>query len=274
MNITSLPHCIEKFPKFLLNNCQVQGHSISTERTGFYCATFDCFLDAGLSSYIGINRIFVTHAHSDHIEHICSLARGHRPVDIYCPREMADSLDATLRSFHAMYGGNPVYTIVPCASNDSLSYKLHSRQISVEVFQCVHTVPTVGYGFSEWRQKLIDGVDKTKVKELREQGVTVTELKRFPALVYLCDTSIQVFQDERVFEYSVIMIECTFWSDEYRERADACGHIGWFDLESVVRAHPDNHFAVFHPSKRHTWSEIKQIVADSQLSNVTVLSDE
>jgi len=90
----------------------------------------------------------------------------------------------------------------------------------------------------------------------KKSGIEINEVFQKPLLAYLLDTHPVVFEKTpRVFDYPVIITECTFIEGE-QERAERDGHTIWTALEKTVLSHPKNTFVLTHFSLRYKVQEI------------------
>ncbi|HEX2312135.1 MAG TPA: hypothetical protein VHJ17_00250 [Thermomonospora sp.] len=155
---------------------------------------------------------------------------------------------------------------------------------------CRHKVPCVGYCFSETRTVLTPEYEELRsslaaagrgeefgrlVARRRRAGAEVDREVRRPLFAFLGDTDAGVFEENPwLFEYPVIVTECTYLGDEHLDRAERIGHTVWSRLRPVVRAHPGNLFVLTHFSLRHSDREILDFfdreLADAGLGNVVV----
>jgi ribonuclease Z len=86
-----------------------------------------------------------------------------------------------------------------------------------------------------------------------EVNVEVTEKK----FCYVLDTSIKVFeQNPFLFEYPVIITECTFLYEDEIEMANKKKHIHWNQLKPYVVQYPSVFFILVHFSQRYKDQEI------------------
>ncbi len=70
---------------------------------------------------------------------------------------------------------------------------------------------------------------------------------------FIGDTHPQVFADNPwLFEYPVIITECTYLDDKEIERAHRVGHTVWSELRPVIAAHAETTFVLIHFSLRHS----------------------
>lgn len=72
---------------------------------------------------------------------------------------------------------------------------MHDFNIKVDVVQCCHSVPTVGYIFSESRTKLkaeYKDIPGKQIAELRRQGIDVNENVLIKRIAFLGDTTYEL----------------------------------------------------------------------------------
>jgi ribonuclease Z len=147
----------------------------------------------------------------------------------------------------------------------------NKNTINVETFKCHHTVPCVGYGFSENKQKLKEEYKQLPGKEiakLRMDGVDIYNTITNYFLVFLGDTSHEVLEDKELLKYSTIMIECTFLLEDDLINAEKTKHMHWNHLGPFVLSHPEITFIVYHFSQRYKGTEIKDFFDKQNYPNV------
>jgi len=90
--------------------------------------------------------------------------------------------------------------------------------------------------------------------------------------LFLGDTSKIVLENENIYKYKTIMIECTFILDEELEQADITQHMHWNYLKPYVEKYPDITFVLFHFSQRYKRTEIESFFeiqkVDNNLNNI------
>ena len=116
--------------------------------------------------------------------------------------------------------------IIPVEAKTQISIYIKKNKFNLEIFQCFHQVPCVGYGVSEVRKKLKEEYTKLSGREIGEQW-------------------------EKITQYKNIMIECTFIKEEDLEQADKTFHIHWRNLEPIVDKYKENNFILIHFSQRY-----------------------
>ncbi len=243
------------------------GYSRSADRTFFHVPELRLGLDAGETRGRQPQFICLTHSHIDHSKALpYMLLREHGCV-CYCPKEAETVIERFLRAeIELNTCGNldeamlPPYRLEGVSEGSSFSFG-DEKGVLVEVVKCIHAVPCVGYLFSQKRSKLKEeyrGKPSKEIASLRSSGVVVMEEIREPLFAYLGDTGIDVFNNPRVFDFPVIVVECTFlyWDEMIEDRCRRDGHICWKHLEPVVTSHPHRTFILIHFSCRYKEEEI------------------
>jgi ribonuclease BN (tRNA processing enzyme) len=172
-----------------------------------------------------------------------------------------------------------VYDMIPCYSGSKTEIYVHHKSIcmTLEVFRCYHSVPSLGYGLVEKRTKLkheYQGKSGHELADMKHQGIEIDEEIEVPFFLYLGDTTIEVLQDKEnekeIWKYSTVMIECTFLLDEEEGQAESRKHMHWNHLLPYIEEHPETFFILYHFSRRYKAEEIREFFDQnaSSLSNV------
>lgn len=253
-------------------NYSLYGYSRSRDKTFFFIPQLRICLDAGHCCGRQTEYVFVTHSHSDHAYDLGYMARRSKGSVICCPTESVSYIDNYIRAGISLNACMPLeeellpaYRLKGVSGGDSFTFHCEkSAEYACRVVQCSHAVPCVGYGFSEVRSKLKEeykNLPGKDIGQLKRQGVEITERRDKHLFFYMGDTSIEVYErDPWVFDYPVIITECTFISDEpdilFRCKRD--GHISWAQLLPYVLEHPEVTFVLIHFSLRYSEQEILQ----------------
>jgi hypothetical protein len=76
---------------------------------------------------------------------------------------------------------------------------------------------------------------------------------------------------EIIFQYPIIVIECTFLEKEDLHHAKKKNHMHWEYLFPIVQSHPLIKFILIHFSKRYKWPEIKNFF--DRINSLTPLNN-
>ncbi|URM98180.1 MBL fold metallo-hydrolase [Actinomadura madurae] len=253
------------------------GYSRANDKTFFHIPELRCSLDAGLCEGRQVDTVFLTHTHHDHSKDLDFLASKASGTDIYLPAEAVSYAESYLRASAELNHG-PGFD--PALAT---GHRLHGvrqgdefvfgrRGHHVRVVECEHKVPCVGYAFSERRKALLPEFDELRrslgeegrggefgrmMAGYRKEGVEVDRVVDRPLFAFLGDTHVNVFErNPWLFEYPVVITECTFLDDAESDRADRIGHTVWSRLRPVIEAHPQTLFVLTHFSLRYSDRQI------------------
>jgi ribonuclease Z len=262
------------------------GYSRANDKTFFHIPGLNCCLDAGLCEGRQPATVFLTHTHHDHSKDVDFLASRSAGVDIYAPAEALGYLETSIRSTREL---NFMAPFDPALAGE---LRLHGvrggdrfalgKRHAVRVVECFHKIACVGYCFSEHKTRLKPEFERLKVElghkelgarlaQLRKDGVEINEAFEQPMFAFVGDTDARVFERTPwLFDYPVIITECTYLDDQERERAARVGHTLWSDLRPVIVAHPETVFVLIHFSLRYSDAEVLAFFEREALPNVVV----
>jgi len=263
----------------------VQGYSVAARKTCFYIEDLNIMLDAGVTSFFRPSHIFITHCHHDHCFNLPLTIQDIDPK-IYCPMSMVSSLKNFIISSYVLSQVEKTFTIIGVNNCDKFKLVLKNRKFEVEIFQCFHSVDSIGYGFTEIVDKLKPEYIGLKTEELVQikETESITEELYKPRFLYLGDTNKEILKNENILKYPIIFIECTFLTNEDLNnhikrnnnelRPGTYGpmklydpmatHMCWTDLQQFGLQHIDNFFILFHFSARYKNEDFEKL---EKLSN-------
>lgn len=259
------------------------GYSRASYRTGFYIKELDLMIDAGPQKSGNPKNILITHCHGDHIANIpFTLIDADTEFStkstIFVPESSKEKLNNYIKAmFSANYNQNFKGTIANYCSVkglDIIDYVANNTKLKIEVFSCIHDIPTVAYGICTKKQFLKEEYFNLKgngkaLCELKKSGVEITKTIYESNIVFVWDTTIQILKNNpRILEYTVIMIECTFIFDDDYEISLTKKHIHWKSLKPYVVNNPQITFVLMHFSLRYQESEIASFFKKEGLGNV------
>ncbi|MGA4542545.1 MBL fold metallo-hydrolase [Uniformispora flossi] len=256
------------------------GYSRANDKTFFHVPELRCALDAGLCEGRRVDTVFLTHTHHDHVKDLDFLAVNAATAagaEVYVPAEAVPYVEAYLRTSAqlnhgpdydpALDGGYRVHGVC-----DGDEFAFGRRGYQVRVVACEHKIPCVGYAFSAPAKRLVPELQQMRdelvragrgaefgreAARRRKAGEPVEVEVAEPVFAFLGDTHPRVFErNPWLFDYPVIVTECTFLDDAEAERAERVGHTVWSRLRPVVEAHPSTLFVLTHFSLRHADREV------------------
>ncbi|HAA55349.1 MAG TPA: hypothetical protein DCE42_11370 [Myxococcales bacterium] len=247
------------------------GYSRAADATGFSVPELGWVLDAGCVTHSQRpDYVFVTHTHTDHSHQLVYLKSRRKPPVICLPKEAASILERFLTASQNLTDqytlGEPreltrAYDLVGVDASSVFRIARGNRPIEVNVVQCDHTVPCVGYVFTEVRRKLEDayiGLPGKEIAKLRQEGVEIMKESRFPMFAFLGDTTPLVFERHpEILEAPLVFTECSFLDKEHLDVAVRTKHTMWDDLEPIIASNPNTLFVLTHFSHRYDFAEIR-----------------
>lgn len=257
-------------------NLSLFGYSRCRDKTFLHVPELNLGLDCGFVQGRQPRTVLLSHGHADHSTDLPFVAQRKGGADIYMPTACVRKAKSLIKAEVEMNGccdydealAAP-FELHGVKGGDSFTFlttdvgsKKRGTEYEVEVFDCVHSVPCVGFGVSEKRQRLKEDYKSLPGKEigaLKKSGVEVSEAYTAPLFLFMGDTHASVFDtNSRLFDYPVIITECTFPLDEpnIQNRALRDGHTCWKDLEPHILAHPDTTFVLIHFSLRYSAEDI------------------
>ncbi len=259
----------------------IRGFSIAALRSNFYIKELNIMFDAGLSANYSPDHIFVSHTHTDHCAnlpyHLYTFNKKvTQQMQIYVPSGCEIKTNNLITSVHTLNTDEEfegAYSIIPVTSGNDLTLEIKGKKFIVEIIECHHTVPCVGYGLIETKKKLKKeyiGLEPKEIVKLKSQGVEIQREDRQNIFLYLGDTSKKVLENESIYKYGTIMVECTFIDNDDEERATLTRHMHWNDLSEVVKSHPDITFILYHFSGKYKREDIDKFFGDLAIPNVIV----
>lgn len=252
-----------------INGTELRGHSLSAERTSFILPKYGIVIDAGLPYFGDTNLLLISHGHGDHTANMVSYLLNDRPTTIIYPAQAADLFEQLIcgtlrlnynnnkikRCGNSVCLGKHVYAnVFALAPSHKIKITVNKHKLVIGVIRGHHTIPTNCYLISETRNKLkpeFKGLSGSAIASLKRSNIEVTEPIEFPLIAYLLDTTVQVFQSKHIFDFPIILVECTFILPEDLVQAKKKKHMHWSQLKPLIQRHPENIFVLTHFSQKH-----------------------
>jgi ribonuclease Z len=223
--------------------------------------------------FMGVPTWLLSHTHLDHVAALPLYVARRRlmkmkPPTIYLPSDAVDNVKAMLNSFQRLDRGR-----MPCdliGVEEGMEFDL-SRELVLKVLKTKHTITSYGYVIFERRNKLkqeYQSLSGDQIRELRQQGVQITNEVRIPLVGYTGDTSPQGLDDNPLFyQVKILITEMTFIAADHQSHLiHKNGHMHLNDFvqradkfknEVVIAGHFSTRY-----SDRHATSIVKKGLPD------------
>jgi ribonuclease Z len=272
----------------------ISGYSRAAYRSAFYVTGINVMLDAGPQSFKRPEHILITHTHGDHIAELpFTLIRkiipgvaqspptkqgGERKISIYCPKKAEPYIRKYISQLFCTNALDDVFRPIIDETYDLITIPqerssrrviMNNQIVELETVGADHSIDTVIYCISLVKEKLnpkYAGISGKELVLLKKSGECITIEIVDKKFCYVLDTSIKTFeQNVFLFEYPVIIVECTFLLDGEIELAVEKKHIHWQQLKPYIINNPTVTFILTHFSLRYKDSEIKDF-----FDNITI----
>eukprot|EP00760_Papus_ankaliazontas_P039769 PhM_4_TR9778/c0_g1_i1/m.39241/K00784/rnz; ribonuclease Z len=249
----------------------LHGYSRAADATGFSIPDLGIHFDAGMLVHPSRpDYVFLSHSHTDHVHMLTHMVSRRKPPMMFMPAPTVEFAERFLLSAQELtnhgyfteevpYETNHVSRGVKCG--DVLDVKLRNQDFVVEVVDCAHSIPSVGFLFHRLKTKLkaeYQSLPGKEIAALRKSGVEVSAVIKEPLFAFLGDTTTEVFRmHPQLLSMPVVIVECSFISEDERENAKRTCHTLWpNDLDNIVKQNPETHFVLTHFSHRYKSAEI------------------
>jgi len=244
---------------------EIEGVSIAGHESFYKVPGFHALLDFGRApeDAVSFSTVCLTHGHLDHaagLAHHASRRRlaGLPGARVFAPREAAPDLEAWIAACERLEKVSYGIELAAMRPGDRVSLR---RDLELRVLPGRHRVPSVGYLFSEVRQKLLDelaGRPGPELAALRAKGVAVTRREEIPLLAYTGDCGVEIFDAApELFTARVLLIECSFLRPDDVERARVYGHLHLQDFLDRADRFENEAVVLTHFSQRYSAAEIR-----------------
>jgi len=260
------------------------GRSRAADGTAFVIPELGFAFDCGaLIHHAHMKEVFISHTHHDH----CCMLTFHKSrttvPNIYVPAAAVQFVRNFLVTSQELTDMTPypeperqlqpAYTIKGCTPLDIHTIKRGGSNIEMVVIECFHKIDCVGYAFFDIRKRLrqdLVGTPKEELARLARSGENINEMTRIPLFAFLGDTTHEVFtrHGDLLFQLPIIIVECSFISDDEVANARRTKHMHWNELSVIVHEHPAITFILIHFSKRYTCDQIRSAIQTDKYPNV------
>jgi ribonuclease Z len=244
----------------------IEGVSIAGHESFYKLPGFRTLLEFGRApeDVVGYANVCVTHGHLDHIAGLAHFASRRRLQDlpaarVFLPAEAAGPVGKWIQACEELEQIEYRLDVVPSKPGDRVRLR---NDLELTVLPGRHRVPTVGYLFSEVRQKLRDeytSLSGEEIARLRAKGTEVTRREEVPLLAYPGDCGAEIFEAApQILSARVLLLECSFLMPDDRDRAREYAHIHVDDLVARAELFQNEVVVLTHFSQRYRPDEIRE----------------
>jgi ribonuclease Z len=249
-------------------NLRIEGSSRAGDASWFRVHPPGLAFDVGRGALAlaGAEQIFLTHGHLDHalgLPFVLSLKamQSAAPTRVFCPAGAAEGLRRLIEAAEVIEQASYSYELEALEPGEKVKV---GRDLSVEAFATDHSVPCLGYHLVRDRRQLKDeyrGLPAPELAELRKRGTKLEGLTRELWVTYCGDTGVGVFDLEpRLFESTVLLLECTFFDEASRDRGRQFKHLHLSDIADRVSRFQNRDLILHHASWRYEKQEVQALI--------------
>lgn len=278
-----------------LGSYTLQGFSISGLATYIQAPELDLCFDLGECplSAVGINHIFLSHAHGDHSRCLMRHFSLRRMMGIehdayyYMPEYLVENFKKMVYAEAIFEGVNPEKIfypkIVPIADQGEECYLQYRKDLIVKGFNVKHSVPSMGFTIYRTKKKLKQeflGLKAQELIDLRNQGTVLEHRVTDPELTFIGDClGESLWEQEHIWDSRVVCIECTFIFDDEKDMARRKGHTHISEISHCLSRLGDRirsqkivlkHFSMKY-SKAQVLAEVERQIPKEFLPRILVL---
>ncbi len=250
--------CMSRLIDKTVDGIRLQGFSLAGEETVIVAPEWNVAFDVGRAprEVISIDHVCISHGHMDHAAGVAYYfsQRGFVGLPggrIIIHRSIAQNIQQ-LMAVWAEIERHPTSGVVHGVEH--LEDVELRRGLFIRAFDVNHCPGALGYTLIERRHKLkSDLVGKTGLElvALKKKGVSIEDDIEVPLLTYSGDTAVGRFLDlDFVRNSRLVLLECTFFDQEHRDRARAGRHIHVGDLPRIFEALPTSRIVLVHVTRR------------------------
>ena len=274
-----------KLAKITIDDLDMIGYSVAAEETVIGMPQLDVCFDVGKApdQIIPINNLLLTHGHIDHAAGLAYYL-SHRnfcdikPGRVLAPACLLKDIQQILDVWGRLDGSRIPCELIGVKPGDEYPVK---PNLFVRVFPTKHSRGAVGFTVIEKRKKLKAEYIKLtgpQIVDLKKQGVEIENKIEIPIVSYFGDTQYADFDKlDYIANSKILIIECTFYEDEHRDRARMGRHMYVDELAQLVARMNNEHIVITHVTHRTLVAAAKKILKkamrESDYAKVRFLMD-
>ena len=145
----------ETFKLNRLNPINISGYSRSAYRTGYLVQPYGIYLDAGHHPTVPSNLVLLSHGHYDHVASLYPILLEAKKSEVMLPKSIVSHTQQMLNSMNFLDGhrNQAFLNWTPITDSEYIT-NINSKRIFIEQFKLDHKVESIGFGISEYQNKL------------------------------------------------------------------------------------------------------------------------
>jgi len=262
----------EMLTKVQAGGYSIRGVSVGGVYTSMMVSELGAMFDVGMAlrSFSGADRLFLSHAHMDHLGGLLAFLgmRGaygvERPLEGVLPAAIAEPVQALLRAAEPLQRFPLKIATVPMEPGQVVELR---RDLSVRALRTFHPVPSLGYQFFRRVSKLRDefrDLPGAEIGRRRRAGEDLFREETHLELAYVTDTLVRVLDTEpSLLRSKVLILECTFL-DQRKSLADSRAgcHIHLDELLERADSFENEALVLMHFSQLYKPREVPRILRE------------
>ncbi len=261
---------------FQHDGIHLRGFSLAGEETYVVAPELNLTFDIGRAprETLTVDNIFLSHGHMDHAAGLAYYFSQRMFIDapvgtVYAPEPLVPPIEDLLRIWGEIDGHRPKANVRPARPDEDIELR---RDLLVRPFHVHHPgrgrgrapVHALGFAAIETRRKLLEeysSLTGPQIVELKKQGVEITRRVEIPLVAYSGDTGPGSFLDlDHVRNAKVLVLECTFVTDEHRTRARSGNHMHINDLRDVLPKLNNERIVLTHLTRRTPLADARAVL--------------
>lgn len=268
-------------PVFPLQD-QLRGYSRALFSTWLYHRRFNILFDAGenvttnlLNRVFGIQRIFLSHGHADHIAglvnllNIRNLGAGDQTAALHIGFPRNNALIVLLRNYLAQTQTELSFDLIwePLEPDMSIPLDEKKGKLQIRTFRTNHSHKqlSLGYNIIETRSRLLPEFQNRSQQEINEAIWRLGKdnvAERFDQIIFTYGGDSRPIPPEKVAGSLFLCHECTYLKDDDDER-NFHQHSVLDEVLTVAKEANVQNVLLFHFSLRYLLDEVRTAVREA-----------
>lgn len=253
--------CDDYVFKQLSHNMVISGKSVGAKCTlvRLNIKGTNILFDVGKPDNVKANVIALSHTHLDHCYGIgMTLKYIVDGVDVYVPESYVGRIKALIDATYLLK--------VKDNDSDKVQYrhKIRPAIVGQEILVVANKEADTLLRVYQSYHGDIDAVSYGVINRKK----TYNQSENIYMFFYSGDTTIKLLENEEIFQYKFIMIECTFLYNEDEEETNVKPHIHWKQLQPFIEKYQDQTFILFHFCAKYEKHKIQQFFVDKPMKNI------